>query len=64
MKFEFKCETLKSKFSLILVVYNLIIRYSKKNRENAFDEKKRPRLTFNPGLALTGLRTTSAQEIK
>ena len=28
-------------------------------RENSFDEKKKRRgLKFNPGLALTGLRTT------
>ena len=62
-KFEFRYESLKSKFSLILFVYNLVIKYSKQNkkifRENVFNEKKkRPGLKFNPGLALTGLRTT------
>ena len=55
-------ESLRSKFSLILFVHNLIIGYSKKNREivreNAFEEKKkRPWLKFNPGLALSRLRT-------
>ena len=33
-KFEFRYESLKSKFSLILFVNNLMIGYSKKNREN------------------------------
>ena len=33
-KFEFKYESLKSKPSLILFPYNLMIGYSKKNREN------------------------------
>ena len=34
-------------------------RTEKSFKENAFDEKKkRPGLKFNPGLALTGLRTT------
>ena len=59
-KFEFRYESLKSKFSLIIFVNNLMIGYSKKNRENcprnAFDEKKERReLKFNPGLALIGL---------
>ena len=54
---------LKSKSSLILFVYNLMIKYSEQKRENfqenAFNEKKkRPRLIFKPGLALTGLWTT------
>ena len=40
-----------------------MIGYSKKiekiTQENAFDKKKKkPRLKFNPGLALTGVRTT------
>ena len=40
-----------------------MIGYSKKIekiiQENAFDKKKKkPRLKFNPGLALTGVRTT------
>ena len=33
-KFEFRCESLKSNFSLILFVNNLMIGYSKKNGEN------------------------------
>ena len=62
-KFEFRYESLKSKFSLILFVNNLMIGYSKRNRENcprnAFDEKKkRPGFKFNSGLALIGLRTS------
>ena len=61
-KFEFRYESLKGKFSLILFVYNLMIGYSKKIekivRENALDgEEKRPGLKFNPGLALIGLRS-------
>ena len=64
-KFEFRYESLKSKFSLIIFVNNLLIGYSKKNRENcprnASDEKKERReLKFNPGLALIGLRTTGS----
>ena len=41
-------ESLKSKFTLILFVHNLMIGYSKKNRkidrENAFEEKKKKTL--------------------
>ena len=33
-KFEFRFESLKSKFSFILFTYNLMIGCSKKNREN------------------------------
>ena len=34
-------------------------RIEKTIRESPFDEKKKkPRLKFNPGLALTGVRTT------
>ena len=33
-KFELRYESLKSKFSLTLFAYNLMIGYSKKNREN------------------------------
>ena len=62
-KFEFRYESLKSKFSLILFVNNLglatLKRIEKIVGENAFDEKKkRPRLKFNPGLALISLQTT------
>ena len=54
---------LKSKFSLILLVCNLVLGCSKKNRAiirgNAFTQKeKESGLKFNHGLALTGLRTT------
>ena len=34
MKFEFRYESLKSKFSFILFVNKLMIGYSKKKREN------------------------------
>ena len=37
-KFELRYESLKSKFSLILFAYNLMIVYSKKNRENYLRE--------------------------
>ena len=50
MKFEFRYESLRRKFSFkILLVYNLMIGRSKKNsqekivQENAFDEKKKKR---------------------
>ena len=58
MKLEFRNElSLKSKFSLILFVYNLMIRYSKKIekiiQENAFvKKKKKPKLKFIPRFAL------------
>ena len=56
-------EKLKSKISVIIFVYSLMIGWPKKNREiireNAFEQTKRkPWLNFNPGLALFGLRTT------
>ena len=36
-----------------------MIGYSKKNRESAFDQKKKkPGLKFNPKLALTGAQPT------
>ena len=46
----------------LLFVYNLVIRYSEKKQKlcekNAFNKKKKkPRLEFNPGLALIGFRT-------
>ena len=46
-----------------------MIGYSKKNRENypreCFDKKKKkPGFKFNPGLALTGVRTTGPRIIK
>ena len=54
----------RSKFSLTLFAYNLMIGYSKKNRENypervlLIKRKKKPGLKFNPGWALIGLQTT------
>ena len=33
-KFELRYESLKSKFSIILLAFNLMIGYSKKNGEN------------------------------
>ena len=66
MKFEFRYKSLKSKFSLIPLVCNLVIGCYKKNRENylknAFKQKKKkPGLKFNPGLELIGLRTTGTR---
>ena len=53
MKFEFRNEILKSKFSLILFVYNLIDILRKIIQENAFVKKKnKPGLKFNPRFAL------------
>ena len=62
-KFEFRYESLQGKFSFILFAYDLTIGCSKKIekiiRESAFEvKKKKPRLKFNPGLALIDLRTT------
>lgn len=62
-KFEFKYESLKSKFRLIHFVLNLMNGYSKKNREiiqenNLEKKKKKPGLTFNPGLAIISFWTT------
>ena len=74
MKFEFRYESLRRKFSFkILLVYNLMIGRSKKNnqekivQENAFDEKKKkegPGLKFNPGLALIGPQTTGPRAVE
>ena len=68
MKFEFRYESLRRKFSFkIPFVYNLMSGRSKKNsrekivQENAFDEKKkeeRPGLKFNSGLAQISPQTT------
>ena len=64
-KFELGYESLKSKFTLILFAYNLMTGYSKRIekiiRQCAFDKKKKkPWLKVNPGLALTGVRTTGS----
>ena len=53
-KFEFRYKSLKSKFSLILSNYSLMVGYSNKNKENfpesAFNQQKKiSRLKFNPG---------------
>ena len=62
MKFDFRYESLRSKFSFILSANNLMIGCSKKEeitRENTFEQKKKKLgLKFNPGLALIGLLTT------
>ena len=57
MKLEFRYESLKRKFSLTLFAHNLLVECSKKIEKiilgNAFEQKKKkPRLKFNPGLAL------------
>ena len=62
-KFDFRYESLRSKFSFILFANNLMIGCSKKKRgnypENTFEQKKKkPGLKFNPVLALIGLQTT------
>ena len=55
--------------ALFFFVYNLMIGCSKKNRENyqpenAFEQKKKkPRLKFNPGLAVIGLWTTGPRRL-
>ena len=51
-KFDFRYESLRSKFSFILSANN-------STPENTFEQKKKkPGLKFKPGLALIGLRTT------
>ena len=62
-KFDFRYESLRSKFRFILFVYNLMIGCSKKKKENYLgkcfrQQKKKPGLKFNPGLSLISLRTT------
>ena len=66
--FELRYESLKSQFSWILFAYNLMIGYAKKIdkiiRESAFEKKKKkPGLKFNPGLGLTGIRTTGPRSL-
>ena len=70
-KFEFRYENLKSKiqFNSFCQQFDDCVatlkRIEKIVQENAFDEKKkRPRLKFNPGIALIGLRTTGPWRIK
>ena len=63
MKFDFRQESLRSKFKFILFGYNLMIGCSIKKTENYpgkcfWTKEKEPRLKFNPGLALIGLWTT------
>ena len=61
LKFEFRYDSLKSKFSWILFVYNLVTGYSKKNGENyplKYFWKKKPGLKSNHGLVLISLWAT------
>ena len=60
---------MRSKFSFILSVNNLMIGCSKRREEitleNTFEQKKKqPGLKFNPGLALIGLRKTGPWTIE
>ena len=60
MKFDFRSESFKRKFSSNLFACNLIIGCSKKNSQNfpkrLLDKKiKKAELKFNPGLGLIGL---------
>ena len=48
-KFELKYESSKSKFSLILFAYNLMIGYSKKNKENLSEKVLLIARKRNPG---------------
>ena len=68
MRFEFRYESLKIKFSFILFVYNLMIAFSKRieeiTRENAFEQtKKKPGLKFYLGLAIIGFPTTGPRDL-
>ena len=63
--FELRYESLKSRFSLILFAYNLMIGYSKKLEKVIFlrkriciQRKRNPVQNYNPGLALPGIRKT------
>ena len=66
-KFESRYEGSKSKFSLIVFAYNLMIGHILKRIEkiilqSAFDKKtKKPGLKLIPGLALTSVRTRLKQ---
>ena len=58
MKFDFRSENFKRKFSSNLFACNLIIGCSKKNSEKQKDlnkEIKKAGFKFNPGLELIGL---------
>ena len=48
-KFELKYESSKSKFSLILFAYNLMIGYSKKNKEKLSEKVLLIARKRNPG---------------
>ena len=63
MKSDFRSESFKRKFSVILFVNKLMIGCSIKNREKIPERQlnigiKKPGLKFNLGLALMSLRTT------
>ena len=56
MKFEFRFESLKSKFSLILSVNKLMVAYPSKQQRKLSEKmllnnRKRNRVKFNPGLS-------------
>ena len=65
MKFDFRSESVKRKFSSNLFACNLIMRCSKKNMGTfpfrlLKKEIKKPRLKFKPGSALIGIRNNWA----
>ena len=64
-KISIQIRRLKSKFSFILLVHNLMIWCCEKNRQN-YPKKcfwtKEIETRVNPGLALIGLRTTGPRE--
>ena len=41
LKFEYRCKSLKTKFSFILFIYNLIAGRSEKNRKKIYEKNKR-----------------------
>ena len=66
--FEFRYESLNSKFRLIVFAYNLIIGWSGKNRENYlgkcfWTKEKKTGSNLALGQALIGLRTTGPSMI-
>ena len=64
MKFDFRSESFKRKFSSNIFACNFIIGFPKSNREDFSlkgflnKEIKKAGLIFNPRLVLIGLRTT------
>ena len=58
MNFDFRSESFERKSTSIIFVNKLIIGCSKKEEncpKKAFEQRKKPGLKFNPGLALIGL---------